>query len=67
MKLHAKVRSGPPLEDESDYTLPVWAGVLPLAIRPQPPIPDVQLPTDVTVPDYVVRCDERFAGEKKPF
>ena len=63
----SKVRSGPPLEDESDHALPVWAGVLPLAIRPQPPISDVQLPTDITVPDYVLRYDARFAGEEKPF
>ena len=29
----SKVRSGPPLDDESDYELPVWAGVLPLAMN----------------------------------
>jgi uncharacterized protein len=27
----AKVRAGPPVDDEDDYGLPVWAGVLPLA------------------------------------
>ena len=27
----AKVRSGPPIDDEEDYQLPIWAGVLPLA------------------------------------
>jgi nitroimidazol reductase NimA-like FMN-containing flavoprotein (pyridoxamine 5'-phosphate oxidase superfamily) len=36
----SKVRSGPPLDDENDYGLPVWAGVLPLEIRSRPPIPD---------------------------
>jgi hypothetical protein len=63
----SKVRSGPPLEDESDHALPVWAGVLPLAIRPQQPISEVQLPTGVTVPDYVLRYDARLDGQRKPF
>jgi hypothetical protein len=36
----AKVRSGPPLDDEKDYGSPVWAGVLPLEMRSRPPIPD---------------------------
>jgi hypothetical protein len=63
----AKVRSGPPLEDESDCTLPVWAGVLPLTLRSQEPIPDFQLPTGVALPGYVVRYDARLAGEKKRF
>ncbi len=28
-----KVRTGPPEDDEADYVLPIWAGVLPLALR----------------------------------
>src|SRR6185369_5135338 len=36
----AKVRTGPPIDDEPDYELPVWAGVVPLALRPGAPIPD---------------------------
>ncbi|MBP8125879.1 MAG: pyridoxamine 5'-phosphate oxidase family protein, partial [Caldilineaceae bacterium] len=36
----AKVRTGPPGDDEEDYALPVWAGVLPLALTPQAPIDD---------------------------
>ena len=49
----SKVRSGPPLDDENDYGLPVWAGVLPLEIRSRPPIPDAKLIEGVGVPDYV--------------
>ena len=56
----AKVRSGPPLDDESDYALPVWAGVLPLEIKSRPPIPDDKLIEGVTVPDYVRRYDARI-------
>ena len=33
----SKVRSGPPLDDETDYELPVWAGVLPLEAAPSLP------------------------------
>jgi nitroimidazol reductase NimA-like FMN-containing flavoprotein (pyridoxamine 5'-phosphate oxidase superfamily) len=56
----SKVRSGPPLDDESDYGLPVWAGVLPLEIRSRPPIPDDKLVEGVTLPDYVRRYDTRL-------
>jgi uncharacterized protein len=58
----SKVRSGPPLDDESDYGLPVWAGVLPLEIRSRPPIPDDRLVEGVTLPDYVRRYDTRLEG-----
>lgn len=39
-EVSAKVRTGPPLDDEEDYALPVWAGVVPLESRPGEPIPD---------------------------
>ena len=60
----SKVRSGPPLDDESDYGLPVWAGVLPLEIKSRPPIPDEKLIEGVTLPDYVRRYDARINGRK---
>jgi hypothetical protein len=40
----AKVRTGPPLDDEEDYALECWAGVLPLRLVPGTPIPDPRLP-----------------------
>jgi nitroimidazol reductase NimA-like FMN-containing flavoprotein (pyridoxamine 5'-phosphate oxidase superfamily) len=58
----SKVRSGPPLDDESDYRLPVWAGVLPLEIKSRPPIPDDKLVEGITLPDYVRRYDARLNG-----
>ena len=61
----AKVRSGPPLDDESDYKLPVWAGVLPLEIKSRSPIPDDKLSKGVTLPDYVRHYDERLAGHSQ--
>jgi hypothetical protein len=39
----AKVRTGPPIDDEEDYALPVWAGVLPLRLVAQPAVADARL------------------------
>jgi nitroimidazol reductase NimA-like FMN-containing flavoprotein (pyridoxamine 5'-phosphate oxidase superfamily) len=36
----AKIRSGPPTDDDADLELTVWAGVIPLAIEPSDPVPD---------------------------
>jgi uncharacterized protein len=48
-----KVRTGPPIDDEEDYDLPVWAGVLPLTVGWGTPQPDPRLPQDVTVPPHI--------------
>ena len=37
----AKVRSGPPIDDEPDYALDVWAGVVPITLTRGEPVPDV--------------------------
>jgi nitroimidazol reductase NimA-like FMN-containing flavoprotein (pyridoxamine 5'-phosphate oxidase superfamily) len=39
----AKVRMGPPIDDEEDYALPVWAGVVPLRVGTGEPVPDPRL------------------------
>jgi nitroimidazol reductase NimA-like FMN-containing flavoprotein (pyridoxamine 5'-phosphate oxidase superfamily) len=39
----AKLRTGPPKDDEADYDLPVWAGVLPMSIVTQTPLDDPRL------------------------
>ena len=49
----AKIRTGPPLDDEEDYDLPVWAGTIPLRLSPSAPIEDSRLKSGVRVPDYV--------------
>jgi len=36
----AKVRVGPPIDDEADYSFPTWAGVIPLETKTGAPIPD---------------------------
>jgi nitroimidazol reductase NimA-like FMN-containing flavoprotein (pyridoxamine 5'-phosphate oxidase superfamily) len=58
----SKVRSGPPLDDESDYGLKVWAGVLPLEMKSRRPIPDDKLVAGVALPDYVRCYDARLNG-----
>lgn len=48
-----KVRQGPPKDDEEDYDLPVWAGVLPLVVSWGAPEPDPRLAAGVAVPAHV--------------
>jgi hypothetical protein len=42
-EVSAKVRTGPPLDDEEDYARAVWAGVIPLKTKLCEPIPDDRL------------------------
>jgi nitroimidazol reductase NimA-like FMN-containing flavoprotein (pyridoxamine 5'-phosphate oxidase superfamily) len=49
----AKVRMGPPLDDQEDYSLPVWAGILPLREQALAPTRDELLPEDIPLPDYI--------------
>jgi nitroimidazol reductase NimA-like FMN-containing flavoprotein (pyridoxamine 5'-phosphate oxidase superfamily) len=51
----AKVRTGPPLDDEEDYALPMWAGVIPMSLTPGPPIPDPRLTPGIPVPAYATQ------------
>jgi uncharacterized protein len=53
----AKVRTGPPVDDEEDYSLPVWAGVLPLRLEAKTPVPDPRLAASVKLPPYVLPED----------
>jgi uncharacterized protein len=52
-EVSAKVRRGDPKDEEEDYALPVWSGVLPLALVPGDPVPDARLDPAVPVPSYV--------------
>lgn len=49
----AKVRTGPPLDDEDDVELPIWAGVLPLGTVAGAPEDAPDLPAGVDVPENV--------------
>jgi nitroimidazol reductase NimA-like FMN-containing flavoprotein (pyridoxamine 5'-phosphate oxidase superfamily) len=49
----AKIRTGPPKDDEADLGLDVWAGLLPISLVPGQPEPAPDLKGGVSVPDYV--------------
>ena len=51
----AKMRTGDPVDDEADYSLNVWAGVLPLALKAGEPVPDARLNPDIEPQEYVQR------------
>lgn len=53
----AKVRSGPPSDDEADYTLPVWAGEIPLRLVAATPVADPRLSVGIESPVYVQNYD----------
>jgi nitroimidazol reductase NimA-like FMN-containing flavoprotein (pyridoxamine 5'-phosphate oxidase superfamily) len=52
-EVSAKVRAGDPKDEEEDYALPFWAGVLPLALVAGEPVPDSRLDPTIAVPSYV--------------
>ncbi len=49
----AKVREGPPVDDEEDMSLPVWAGVVPVAIRLGAPEPAPEMAHGAAAPAYI--------------
>lgn len=52
-EVSAKVRTGPPIDDDEDYNLAVWAGVVPLRLNAGAPIIDDRVPAGIEAPDYV--------------
>ncbi len=52
-EVSAKVRTGPPKDDEEDYALDVWAGVVPVATLLGEPENDPRLKPGTPVPDYL--------------
>src|SRR5947209_14354497 len=49
----AKVRTGPPKDDEEDYAMPIWAGVVPVHQEYGAPIADPKLAENTRIPQYV--------------
>lgn len=52
-EVSAKVRTGAPIDDEEDYALPIWAGVIPLSVQRGTPVPDPVLSSDINLPNYL--------------
>lgn len=50
-EVSAKVRTGPPIDDEEDYEIPIWAGVVPVHMRAGDPIPDDRISPDAAAFD----------------
>lgn len=49
-EVSAKIRTGPPKDEPEDYELPIWAGVVPLALKAGEPIADAKLPAGAVMP-----------------
>jgi uncharacterized protein len=49
----AKVRVGPPVDDDADHALDVWAGVVPMRLARGEPVPDPALRSGIEVPRYL--------------
>lgn len=49
----AKIRTGGPKDDDADYSLPIWAGVVPLKIQRGTPEPDSLLNSSIPLPPYL--------------
>ncbi|MCA0432899.1 MAG: pyridoxamine 5'-phosphate oxidase family protein [Proteobacteria bacterium] len=52
-EVSAKVRTGMPGDDEEDYALPIWGGVVPIAMQVSEPVSDPRVLAGVTVPEHV--------------
>lgn len=59
----AKVRNGPPGDEEADYELPYWAGVLPIEMHMGAFQPDARLAPETAVPEYLNQLQKKFNGE----
>ena len=51
----AKIRSGPPVDDDEDYELPIWAGVVPMSLQLHAPEPDPANQQGLVMPDHLSR------------
>ncbi|MEO5600507.1 MAG: pyridoxamine 5'-phosphate oxidase family protein [Cyclobacteriaceae bacterium] len=49
----AKIRTGPPKDDDEDYISEIWAGVVPLELKRGSPIPDLRLKEGIAIPLYL--------------
>ena len=49
----AKVRTGPPIDEDEDYALDAWAGVVPMRLETTPPVPDPRLRDGIEAPAYL--------------
>jgi nitroimidazol reductase NimA-like FMN-containing flavoprotein (pyridoxamine 5'-phosphate oxidase superfamily) len=65
-EVSAKVRTGPPIDDDEDYKLAVWAGVVPLKLIADAPVIDDRVPAGIEAPDYVREYSRNGKAQVKP-
>jgi nitroimidazol reductase NimA-like FMN-containing flavoprotein (pyridoxamine 5'-phosphate oxidase superfamily) len=58
----AKVRQGPVVDDDEDYSFPTWAGIVPLEIKAGAPIDDERLLPGRAAPEYVKHYSRTVTG-----
>jgi uncharacterized protein len=58
-EVSAKVRSGPVIDDEEDYALPIWAGIVPLRLQAEVPIRDERCDASIETPEYAAHYTRR--------
>jgi nitroimidazol reductase NimA-like FMN-containing flavoprotein (pyridoxamine 5'-phosphate oxidase superfamily) len=51
-EVSAKVRTGPPIDDEEDYALPLWGGVIPVMQSFSAPVPDGRVLEGIAAPRF---------------
>ena len=49
----AKIRTFGPIDDEEDYDIDVWAGVVPVSLTPDEAVPDERIKPDIQLPGYI--------------
>lgn len=64
-EVSAKIRTGPPIDDEEDYQLSCWAGEIPLSLAPQAPVPDPRLPPETPLPANVWKYQRPCRGKEE--
>jgi hypothetical protein len=63
-EVSAKIRTGPPIDDEEDYELPVWAGVVPVETVIGRAEADGRLLDGVALPCYLKQLKELLAPRR---
>jgi len=58
----AKIRTGPPIDLETDYSRPCWAGVLPIELKGGTPVPDARVPPGLAPPPQIASWSRKPRG-----
>jgi hypothetical protein len=62
-EVSAKVRTGPPVDDEEDHALDVWAGIIPLRLKASSPVDDPLLREGIEPSAAISNYDQRVQSQ----